>query len=176
MALFDSTDLLVLKARQTEKRSEKFLEMYSKEIDDELMYLENMIRWSKEFFLQKLYDDISGIKTAEVDVSKIRSFGFSKVGGSYATCMLPDSDFASYNDYAVREHPESFKTYGSLILSRFRIWKSTDFLKKLAERLGLPKEMYFTIQSRKLEADDTLFKNENIDEYDTTLRLVMRFA
>ena len=176
MALFTSTDVLALKIRQNEKRNEKFVERFSKEIEDELSYLENMIRWSKEFFLQRLYDNISGIKTSEVDVSKIRSFGFSKVGGGYATCMRPDSDYLSYDEYVAEEYPESFKTYGSLVLSRFRIWKSKDFLKKLAEKLELPKEMYFTIWSKKIKTEDTFFKDEDISEYEATLRLVIRFA
>lgn len=177
MALFNSYDIAELKAVQSDKRAEQFTKDYSEEIEMELKELENMIRMEKTFFFNALKNRTTHLKTAVVEVSTIMSFNFSKVGGPRGCYLTDDDEYTTYDAYASREFPTSFCMKDGYPVSKFNLWKSKDFLVKLAERLELPNNMYFQIRSNIVDTENKIFQYENkIVQYVTDLCLVVSFV
>jgi len=168
MALFNSYDIEELKTLQKTCRTENFLKEHGDMIDAELGNLEDWMRINKVFVFEMLKARITHAKISQVEVATIRSFDFSRVGGEF---MSEDIGESSYGSMASEAFPESF-VYG---VNRFRLWKSKNFLVKLADRLQLPNNMKFVIRSYIVEDEFKQFKNCQITEYTTDIVLVVNF-
>jgi len=167
MALFNSYDVEELKCLQKSARDENFLNEYGHMINNELANLEDLMRINKTFVFDMLKARITDAKISQVEIATIRSFDFSRIGGFF---MSHDAG-ASYGERACESFPESFAD----VVSRFRLWKSKNFLVKLADRLQLPDNMKFVIRSHIVEEDFKRFRNYNVTEYTTDLVLVVSF-
>jgi hypothetical protein len=167
MALFTSYDMDELKSIQKSARDENFLNEYGDMIDNELADLEDWMRINKTFVFDMLKARITDAKISQVEIATIRSFDFSRIGGFFAS----HDTGASYGERACESFPESFAD----VVSRFRLWKSKNFLIRLADRLQLPNNMKFVIRSHIVEDDFKRFRNYNVTEYTTDLVLVLSF-
>ena len=174
MALFNSYDISELKAVYSVKKGEEFVKTFSDGILEETEYLTSFIRRSKALIFEQVKSNISTNKSVKIELYSIRSFNFSKVGGFSANS--PSECYKSYNEYAYDYCPTSFLYNPNYTINRFNLWRSKDFLINLAKKLELPDTMYFIIQSKIVEDDNRLFKNDNITEYISSLVLVLRFT
>lgn len=168
MALFNSYDMDELKFIQKSARDENFLNEYGDMIDGELGQLEDWMRINKMFVFGMLKARTTHAKISQVEVATIRSFDFSRVGGEFMSEHIGES---CYGSMACESFPESFVDG----VNRFRLWKSKNFLVRLADRLQLPDNMKFVIRSYIVEDNFKQFKNCQITEYTTEIVLVVNF-
>jgi len=174
MALFTTNDINMLNDKQKEKRDEWFLYMHASDIEAELDALAYGIHDSRDSIFKSLMKNIVGVNTTYADVMMIRSFDFSSAGGGHALHMLDNYEYASLSEHAYRAFPESYTQVSRVSL--YRIWKSKGFLKRLAEKLELPENMYLLVDSRPINVEDQkFFGKTDIPEYNNTLRIVYRF-
>ena len=178
MALFNCYDIAELKAVQSAKRLEQFTNRYSEEISAEMDRLENKIRSDKDFFFNALKERTTHHTKSVVEVETIASFNFSNVGGGDAVYCTDDDEYVCYTYHAFNHFPESFcNTRDNDWINKFNLWKSKDFLIKLADRLGLPDMMHFEIRSYIVDDKKKIFSYHNSAvQYSTDLCLVVRFV
>lgn len=184
MALFTLNDIGNFLMQQTLMRNKEFCLKYSHVIENELDYMEKVMREGKSYFVDIIMKKIDHTKTAEVAIDHIYSYNFSNVGphspATYQSRRLDEiwrTDNMSYIQHATTERPESFRKVNDYEhLSRFRIWKSEGFLTALAKRLELPSYMHFRVHSAIIDSEVSMFENEDITEYLTSLLLVIRFS
>lgn len=176
MALFSENEIADLCKLQKEERAEHFAAKYEFEINRELEFMEQFIRDSKVILLLNLKDHITHNRSAEASVDEILSFDFSKVGGMNTSFQTKTGENTTYLDYAwFRASSSSFLHDGSgFKMNRFSLWRSKDFLKRLATRLDLPDTMSFVIRSRIIDDGFKIFSDEVV-EYITSLKLAIRF-
>ena len=174
MALFTTNDFNMLNDKQKDERDKSFLYTHASDIDAELDALAYGIRDSRDSIFKSLMKNIVGVKTTYADIMMIRSFDFSIPGGGHALFMMDNYEIASLYEHTYRAFPGSYTQVSRVSL--YRIWKSKDFLKRLAEKLELPENMYLLVDSRPIKVEDEkFFGKTDIPEYKNTLRIVYRF-
>ena len=187
MAFFSDSIIKKLEETHKENLSEKFCESWNEQIEDELKRLEEYILENKTEIQEALVLSTNFTKTTESLVACTTSYDFSKVGGgdamydnytglrSYHSYIVSrESMYYSMCSRAKNNYIDSEKT--GKITSLYRIWKSKDFLKKLAERLKLPKNAYFAVYSEEVDGEFVTFPDEDIIQYRNRLMLIYRFA
>lgn len=184
MAFIDSFDIAQLKEKRMDKRSEEFATNYAAEIAQEMKWMAARIRQMKPELMSKLEKAVTTSPMVEVPALNIMSFNFSRVpGGSGGYMKLPDSydyydqrpEASTYIEYAARDMPCSFvEVEENQYISRYSIWKSKDFTKKLAEMLDLPSTAFFVVRSKKIEYNVVFVESPDVEEYDNTMSLVIR--
>ena len=164
MALFTDNDIAEMKEIRNSKRSEEFALYYAQHISDEMKVTVSMLYDNNDLFVAEVKNRMSARGIAEVEIFTIHSFDFSKV-----------DDKEKYISKAYEAYPQSFTTSNNVRINRFNLWKSKNFLHRLAELVYLPYIMSFVVRSYKITDDDNkLFKKANIDEYIVDLCLRVR--
>ena len=175
MALFTNSDIAEVKSVHTEKRRSLFATKFAISIDRELEFLAALVRACKDNLLKDLKGNAIGFKTTSAEIVTCRSFDFSEVGGGNA--LYSGNISMTYNQVASAWVRASFRDDDGLPVNRYLLWKSKDFLKRLATKLELPEEMYFQVNSTQIGEDDTFFDDQpKIKEYSNTLYIVLRLA
>jgi hypothetical protein len=173
MALFTAADIEMLTSKNSEKRNDWFVRDHVDDIESEFDILAHEIHTNRDRIVRMLTEKTVGLKTTYADILTIRSFDFSKVGGPFGEHMLNDI-YDTYVGHAQAAFPESYMR--RRLVSRYPIWKSKNFLIRLAEMLDLPANMYFVVDSLPITVESQkLFGKTNIAEYNNTLRIVYRF-
>ena len=178
MPFFNQTDIDDIKTAHKIARNKKFCERYASAIERELTSLENKITLEKEFILNEFLHTNGVLKTSSAHVDIVNSFDFSRVGGGHANFQ----ELGPYNEYycksftesAYGEFSDSYRIVEGNPVSRFQIWTSPEFLKKLARRLDLPENVYFQIHSQKI--DSIKFAEYPVTQYTNELKMVFRFS
>jgi len=182
MAFIDSFDIGQLKVKRMEKRNEEFATRYAAEIAQEMKWMAARIRQMKPELMSKLEKAVTTSSTVEVPALNIMSFNFSRLGYLCGYTQLPVTyDYYdqrppadTYMEYAARDMPCSFvEVEDNQYISRYAIWKSKDFTKKLAEMLELPSNAYFVVRSKKIEYNVVFDESTDVEEYDNTMSLVI---
>ena len=171
MSYFTNEFLDELRAKNQAKRAEHWARVHSEIIDQEMFNLKNILTALKTEVLKGLQENVVGVKTTYAVIKRIKSFNFSYVKSDIFDTthvdIAADKYMFSFRDHiATHEH-----------ISLYLIWKSKSFLEKLRKAVDLPENAYFEIKSILVtEEDELLFPGEKVNEYDTELRLVYRFA
>ena len=182
MAFLTSSDLADITTTHKHALNNYFTNKWKSEIDYELDMTVSALQEDKVRFLHELKENISHLRTAEVVVRVARSFDFRNVGGADATYELEhtgniftgdfDTEHITFRDKAKNNWPSSWVDNVNI----FNIWRSKDFLKKLAERLGLPENVYFVIRTSHDDKCLHTFKDRDVVQYKNKLVMVYRFS
>ena len=174
MAYFTANDIESLNKLHNNKLSIEFGRKHSSYIEDEMNHIIDKMQTEKNQIMDRL-NDMSFLKTTEAVISEVVSFNFSKVGGINTRIKIPGYDesyrLSTYGQEAPLRSPSSYRNNVNI----FSIWKSNGFLKKLGEKLQLPPNIYFVINSTEIK-NTKYFSNPDVVVYRNALTLVVRFS
>lgn len=175
MSFFTYAQIAQLEESHREWREKAYEVEHKTSIEYEIDRLNMRVLLNKGKLFQELKDTVTHGKRCLAKIDTIRSFDFSKVGGKYAYHVSEDGTVIKpYGTIAEEAYPASYSYISDTHQSKFNLWKSKDFLKKLAEKLKLPENVFLKISSVP-DFQTRLFKDDRIREYNTAIYMVYCF-